>query len=94
MTEWVQWVIGAAAVVTALGILVSKVVLPIARIISRSEKAVPFLQQITHEFSNNGGSTLKDKVDQASDNARQAKEAAERAERLIINHLESHGHQR
>lgn len=89
--EWGQWIVGLAAVLTASGYLVKKIALPLARVASRTEQSLPVLQQIAKEFANNGGSTLKDKVNQACENALRAREAAERAEKLIIRHLEKHG---
>lgn len=52
---WAQYVLGAAAVVTALGVLWSKVIRPGAKVISAAEQAAPVLRELTAAFAGSPG---------------------------------------
>lgn len=58
-----EWIVLLGAVVTALALLWTKIVRPVARAIVLIETHVPTLVDIASEFKNNGGSTLKDEID-------------------------------
>lgn len=95
MPSWGAWILGIAAVVTALGVIWKQLIFPAARVISRAESTLPVLEQIAREFSKNGGSTLKDQIDRIEDklnknghDTRRAQETAERAEDTIMQHLQ------
>jgi methyl-accepting chemotaxis protein len=47
MPSWVQWLIGAAAVVTAAGVLWTKAVRPMARLIAAADEMLPLLRDLT-----------------------------------------------
>jgi hypothetical protein len=47
MPSWVQWLIGAAAVVTACGVLWTKAVRPMARLIAAADEMLPLLRDLT-----------------------------------------------
>lgn len=50
MPDWAQWVIGAAAVITALGILWAKVVRPLVKGAATAEMMFPLMQELTVKF--------------------------------------------
>ena len=58
MTWW-QYVITAAAVVTALGVLWQKAILPIYNFAKKMEQHVQFVES---QMTPNGGSSLRDSV--------------------------------
>lgn len=53
MPEWVQWLIAAAAVVTALGVLWAKVVRPGFRAAKTADEMLPLLVELTAVFRGN-----------------------------------------
>ena len=58
MTWW-QWIITAAAVVTAVGVIWRKGILPMYRFVKKLEQHVMFVQE---QMTPNGGSSLRDSV--------------------------------
>ncbi len=50
MTPLFAWILGAASVVVALGVLWSKALKPGARIISQTERAIPVMQALVETF--------------------------------------------
>ena len=50
MPEWAQLIMGVAAVITALGVLWTKVLRPGARLISTTEEMLPLLRKLTVTF--------------------------------------------
>ena len=57
-TKIVSIVVALAALITAAG-----VVWKFARFVFKVDRALPTLLNIAHQFENNGGSTIKDKID-------------------------------
>lgn len=58
MTWW-QWIITAAAVVTAVGVLWQKGILPIYKFAKKMEQHVAFVEE---QMTPNGGSSLRDSI--------------------------------
>lgn len=58
MTWW-QYVITAAAVVTAIGVLWQKAILPIYNFAKKMEQHVAFVEE---QMTPNGGSSLRDSI--------------------------------
>lgn len=56
---WWQWIITAAAVVTAVGVLWRKVVLPVYKFAKKMEQHVAFVES---QMTPNGGSSLRDAI--------------------------------
>lgn len=56
---WWQWIITAAAVVTAVGVLWKKVVLPVYKFAKKMEQHVTFVES---QMTPNGGSSLRDAI--------------------------------
>lgn len=56
---WWQYLITAAAVVTAVGVLWKKVVLPVYRFAKKMEQHVTFVEM---QMTANGGSSLRDAI--------------------------------
>lgn len=56
---WWQWIITAAAVVTAVGVLWRKVVLPVYKFAKKMEQHVTFVES---QMTANGGSSLRDAI--------------------------------
>lgn len=50
MPTWVQYIIYAAALVTAAGVIWKKVLRPMIRLVSAAEEMIPLLQELTAEF--------------------------------------------
>lgn len=55
MAGWIQVVVGIAAVITALGIIFTKVIRPGARFVAVSEEVVPVMLEFTRIFKNTPG---------------------------------------
>jgi hypothetical protein len=53
MPVWAQYIIGASALVLAIGVLWSKVVRPLARMVSLAEEMLPLLARLTEVFKDN-----------------------------------------
>lgn len=60
---FLEWIVLLGAVVTAVTLIWTKIIRPVARAIVLIETHVPTLVDIASEFKNNGGSTLKDEID-------------------------------
>ena len=89
------WILGAAGLIIALGVIWKQFIFPAARVISRAEETLPVLQQIAREFSKNGGSTLKDQIDRIEaaltsngHDVKRAQTTADEAKSLVIDHLQ------
>jgi chemotaxis response regulator CheB len=64
--SWYEWILIGGALVTALGAIWVKAVVPIFNALKAIEKFYPLLPVITNiakEFQNNGGSSLKDSIE-------------------------------
>jgi hypothetical protein len=53
MPAWVIYIIGTAAVVTAIGVLWTKVIKPAAKLITTTDQMLPLLVALTETFKNN-----------------------------------------
>jgi hypothetical protein len=94
MPAWTVVVVSFAAFVLAVGVIWTKFLKPVAKVITQAGELaplVPVMQEIAREFKNNGGSTLLDKIERieaaiesvrvaASVAANQATDAAIKAE--------------
>lgn len=50
MSPWLAWTLSAAAVITAVYVLFNKLVLPLARMITRTEQIIPHLDEMAQAF--------------------------------------------
>lgn len=53
---WGQWVLGAAALITAMGVLWAKVVKPLLKFAKQADRMIPLLQKLTDTFIANPNS--------------------------------------
>jgi hypothetical protein len=80
---WLQWVIGAATLVTATSVLWSKLFRPLARLIVMVEESAPVLKEIAAQFRTDSGSSLRDTIDRIELAADKAAAAALVLERKV-----------
>jgi PAS domain S-box-containing protein len=73
-----RWVIELAAGLTALGVLIKVVVLPVGRFMVSVKKNTDLLAQVAEELKPNGGGSLRDAVDRI-DNRSARSDAFQRA---------------
>ena len=59
---WMQWIVLIAGVVTAVGMLWSRALRPLMRIVVVSERVLPLLEEITSQFRHDEGNSLVDVV--------------------------------
>lgn len=64
-----DYIVVAAMVLTALGVIWTKALRPIIHAAKQAEETFPVLLSIAHEFEANGGSSLKDTIDKMADSA-------------------------
>ena len=93
----VDWIIGGAALIVALGTIYRRAIRPVLRAANTVADATPTLLGMAEEFKPNGGASLRDvvnriefKADSASAAARTAASAAVEAVEMAQRAVEQH----
>lgn len=83
MPTWAAVIIASAAVITALGVIWSKFLRPAIFFVAKAEELAPVLADIAEDFKNNGGSSLKDKLDNQYALSQEALKLSRNAVKLV-----------